>query len=652
MNDLSAGLILRLVFIWFCCSSECDALAAAHFVKYLQVEANEGNSSGGHTAIRFDKETFHFQHETSGIIRLQRLDSPAFDHTYAVLGNRGIRESWIEVSEDTYALLLDGFSKFLLIQDEQLGILDSLRRDVILFELLLERIQTGSTSIHSRSLPLKGLGYFMPADLKSADVDSDLRIRPSSQALSHLKFLVSSRYGDSFVEQRISEALATIRNLKLRAAPSRSQGLSADLYPAYTAIASETYSDALLALAALQLLQAEPDLLPGSHWSSSSDSFKLSPAESLFLRAFAEKLTSDLLLLVNSSRSDWGFPFIVGMARLASIDASLNSGCMVFLDVFQEIAMQSSQPAFSGLQYLPAMKREAETLFILKRQEFFNGPEMREADFAALEILGNKLMDLEHSLANDVQPRQLPENPVPSRAAALTELLLPDIDETVLQQQLEEARKAEKEYAKVLASLYEYDLFQRNCVTEIFSCLNKSLARLSATYEKAEQSAAVNLSQRTRAESLQRLGGYIDPLRGLSFIPVMSAREVDACYRVTVKHELPSYRSVQLAEMKKRESSLLVFLRESNTITSTIYRRAPNDSPFLFFTEDTFLLRPVYGAFNLLAGLGESLVGLLTLPVEGPNRLYLGAKGILFSLPELMFINLRKGTMEYVAEIR
>ena len=69
---------------------------------YLQVAANEGDSSGGHTALRFDKETFHFQHETSGIIRIHRLDSKTFDHMYAVLGNRAIQESWIEVSEETY----------------------------------------------------------------------------------------------------------------------------------------------------------------------------------------------------------------------------------------------------------------------------------------------------------------------------------------------------------------------------------------------------------------------------------------------------------------------------------------------------------------------------------------------------------------------
>ena len=221
-----------------------------------------------------------------------------------------------------------------------------------------------------------------------------------------------------------------------------------------------------------------------------------------------------------------------------------------------------------------------------------------------------------------------------------------------LKRELESARSAENAYAVAISNLYEYDLLRRNCVTEIFTFINRSLMRHAVVNKQTGQSEMIPPSEDVWSESLQRLGGYVDPSQGLNFIPVMSAGEVDACYRVTAKREQLSYRATQLAEMKKHESSLLVFLRESNTITTTIYHRPPDDSPFLFFTDDTFFLRPVFGVFNLLVGVGESLLGLVTLPLEGSNRLYLGAKGILFSLPELVFVNLRKGTMEYVAELR
>ena len=53
------------------------------------------------------------------------------------------------------------------------------------------------------------------------------------------------------------------------------------------------------------------------------------------------------------------------------------------------------------------------------------------------------------------------------------------------------------------------------------------------------------------------------------------------------------------------ENDVAVHLREANTLSSTVYRRSGRDSFFLFFTDDVVALRPVYGAFNLVAGLGE-----------------------------------------------
>jgi hypothetical protein len=102
--------------------------------------------------------------------------------------------------------------------------------------------------------------------------------------------------------------------------------------------------------------------------------------------------------------------------------------------------------------------------------------------------------------------------------------------------------------------------------------------------------------------------------------------------------------------MIRHEAPLTVFLRESNTLTSTVYRPRSADSKFLFFTDDTLLLRPLFGIFNLLAGLGESLAGIATLPAAGPERLLAGTRGMLFSLPELVFVNIRKGSMAYVEQ--
>ena len=205
--------------------------------------------------------------------------------------------------------------------------------------------------------------------------------------------------------------------MKLAAAQLPSSDLSVDRYPAFTHSAASAYDDALLALFALELLQAGPELMPGSYWAPAGSTFQLTREESLFLQSFAVKLEDDLLRLLDSSRSDWGFAFIVGMARLAAIEASLSSGTMVFLDIYPDVEPLQRPQSPSGRRYLPAMMREAEELFLLKRNEFFAGQDMREADFAAFELLGNNLLELQRSIESDLQPRQLPEAPIPSRPA-------------------------------------------------------------------------------------------------------------------------------------------------------------------------------------------------------------------------------------------
>jgi hypothetical protein len=55
-------------------------------------------------------------------------------------------------------------------------------------------------------------------------------------------------------------------------------------------------------------------------------------------------------------------------------------------------------------------------------------------------------------------------------------------------------------------------------------------------------------------------------------------------------------------------------------------------------------------ALNLVAGVGEIAVGLLRAPADGGRLLLRGVHGALVSLPELAFVNLRKGTNDWVPE--
>jgi hypothetical protein len=119
---------------------------------------------------------------------------------------------------------------------------------------------------------------------------------------------------------------------------------------------------------------------------------------------------------------------------------------------------------------------------------------------------------------------------------------------------------------------------------------------------------------------------------------------VQGGYAVSDVVTLPSYRRTELGRMYERQNPLWVFVRESNTLTSTLYKKPPEDSAFLFFTDDAVAARPIFGALNVIAGLGVAAAGLATLPLDRGALLTSGIKGALFSLPELAFFNIRKGS--------
>ena len=201
------------------------------------------------------------------------------------------------------------------------------------------------------------------------------------------------------------------------------------------------------------------------------------------------------------------------------------------------------------------------------------------------------------------------------------------------------ASAREAEYAARLQRLYGYHLFTRNCVTEIFREIDLALAQ------------APDARVAVREESMRRLGGHVE-MTGLRFIPAVSADTVADTYTVSETIAIPSYRQARLARLYREEPPLRVFLRESNTLTSTLYQRNPEDSYFLFFTDDTLAARPLFGMLNLATGLGATLAGVATLPFDRGKTLWAGLKGVVFSLPELAFFNIRKGSFDYIEDDR
>ena len=100
--------------------------------------------------------------------------------------------------------------------------------------------------------------------------------------------------------------------------------------------------------------------------------------------------------------------------------------------------------------------------------------------------------------------------------------------------------------------------------------------------------------------------------------------------------------------MYQQENAFLAYLRESNTLSSSLYQFHDKDSFFIFFTDDKILPRPLFGAINTVAALGQTLYGLLALPFDSGKNLNSGIMGMAMSIPELVFFNIRKGTYQYL----
>jgi len=221
---------------------------------------------------------------------------------------------------------------------------------------------------------------------------------------------------------------------------------------------------------------------------------------------------------------------------------------------------------------------------------------------------------------------------LPARAARRDEVIALPMTAASVEVERDLARAAVAAYRERLAALYGYNLITRNCVSEIFATIDAGLARGANGAD----------------ESHRRLGGVVETQSSLNFIPVVSAAAVERNYAAVVSRTRPSYRQLRLQTLTAAEPSWRIYLRESNALTSTVYHPAADDSAFLFFTEEPIALRPLLGAANLLIALVDSAVGCVTWPADSGARLQAGLRGALFSLPELAFVNIRKGSMAWV----
>jgi len=536
---------------------------ATRFVDYLYLEPNEGGASAGHVALGFADRTYHFERLPGGLLQLERDDPAHFRYLYAALGNRAIHVTRIAVSDETRALLEAGFNTRYLIERRALAIRASLETDRRLLDVFLRRARAAT-------------GGASGSRAGSAERWS----REDDQATDSLAI---EGAGFFFPEERSGE---------------RSP-----------------------AVAALEALQDAPGLRADASFAPATGDAAIEPRERSVLAAYSRTLGDELVRLAAAERPGWGYSFLVGMARLAAIELSLESGHWVFLDATPPDHARIdhrvvARAADADPTFLDELLGEARADFAAARADLIAQPKIGEREYARVEMAGDRFCELERALETRGDVRIHDGAYLPSCPAARSALVVPRLSADRLVQVRAAVAGAQRAYERELVRLYGYDLLAHNCVTELFRTVDPSLA--------------------PPADG------------GLTFVPLLSQSAVRRAYQVEATGEIPSYRSERLAELDRLESPLVVALRESNTLTSTVYRRSRDDSYFLFFTDGAPAARPVLGTANLAVGIGAGVAGLALLPVDGGETVVAGLKGAVFSLPELVFVNIRKGSFDHV----
>jgi hypothetical protein len=579
----------------------CDD--TARFVDFIHVEANEGGSSGGHVALRLGGSVYHWQHEDGGLLRLSRRDRKDFLYEYSVLENRTLHVSRIAVSEAGFAELRDAFQRRWLdevVAEDGLG---ERRSDRALLEGLLAARSPGVRDA-SPSLRVAGAGFFSPSG-ELAAVDP---------AVARLRDRIARERGATFLAARargLREELAARLPAWIEEAGEGEPRAEGAAWTPSSGLAREV-EERVAGAFAVDVIASARSPAPAALRAPPDGDDPLDDRERVALARWSERLESDLARRVASDRPGWAAALLVGLARLSALDRSLADGRLVVVDAYPDAP---SRVAGSRLErhraLLPEVLDEARRELLDARERFASSPPT-ERTWADVETAANRVRELERVVAGGGELRLAPAPMLPSRSAALP-FEPPNVEGSTLRDAHAASIRREKAWSERQERQFGYHLLTRNCATEVFRVVGGAL------------------------------GEPIAVEGSLDFIPFLSARAVRERWRVVAEREIPSLR-----RRRAESGDAWDALREASPFTSNLRAAARRDSIFLWFTDDLPWLRPALGTANLATGVGAAVAGVVIAPFDDAEMLVAGLRGVLFSLPELAFVSIRKGAYEWI----
>jgi hypothetical protein len=577
---------MRARFLALCLAlSALGGSARAAGLGFVYVSPNVGLSSGGHAALVADGTVYHMQNSDQGLLLLVREGWPTFHLVYADLENRPMVVARVDAPPEATERVQGAFSKLYVEQELALARRDSLRADVA----WLEAFAKGRPAP-----PLRGLGLLDPES-------------PGDPDAMWLRALTHARAGGDSLARVAAEAEREIARITGAADPRQLAALRDAL----------TLREAARALdRGLGLDPAAVAALPGD------ESAPLTPAERAGLEQLSNQLESTVAELVRSKRPDRGFALLLAHARYLATRRSLASNQLLLLDAFAGSELPATARDEVNDDVREKRRTEAAELVGRGRADVLALGRIDEPNFNLLEEIAAIAARGGRADAAG-QLSELGQRKLPGRSRAIE--VTPFGGDLTAGLRDARARLAAQEQS--MKARWSYDLFHHNCITE--------LARTTDGAFGTPEEAAIALGALSSPDD-----------ETLGFIPVVFFDRVERKLRVTQAAVYPNRRARELTQLLARDPSALTRARESIAYTSSSYTPLLRDSAFFLFTDDVFWRRPAYGGANMLFGLGYTGYGLLALPFDGGKRAKAGLEGMVWSMPELFFLNVRKGTFD------
>ena len=581
--------------------------------QFIYVDANVGGSSGGHSALRIGNTVYHFQYFSDGFFKLVRDRWSYFRYVYNDLENRTLYVAHIQVDDHDLQTLQEYLDRHYLIQKAHLARLDQLLADTTLLNNL---------SLGYFQMSVNGAGLFS-AESRPDDISAQLRL------------VVSKAYGTDYLIGAMEALDRDLLQRPLVVPELTPTDIRSDTYPPRIESFAGNYAENRSKRTALNVLEQalpvqENCLTDIGHLARPSDPKGLTANERKKLSAYAETLKLSVIQLIQSSRPDWGYPLLLANARYQAIMRSLEKNSLYLLDPFPDSAKSVSTKTEQEDHTVTAkLADRARITYWDIRQKTFAEGSLNERLYNRLEESAGRFVELENGRLTGNNPRIAYSRLIPARSG-MVPLPAPNFSSQTLTRLLHRSRLNQHIYIEKLKHCYLYNLIENNCATELIRITNAPF--------------------KSQGRVIEALGGRILPEEDFAFIPFHLFGLVEARFRVTEVEVLPGYRQrvLQRAAQIDPENASLLYFRECNTLTATLYNNVGGESPFLFFTDDVVWIRPVYGALNGVYGLITAALGIFTLPVDGGDLSLAGLKGAMYSLPELFFFNIRKGSYNYI----